>query len=108
MKRFVGYVTLCASIFIGLGVGFIPTVKGIKGSADYASSKEFVFKISDRVITDGEFNGTDENTNLLQDEGAIDEIIQNKIDEISSIFSMSKTGIINISFLKEIKNERSC
>ena len=30
MKRFVGYVTLCASIFIGLGVGFIPTVKGIK------------------------------------------------------------------------------
>ena len=109
MKRFVGYVTLCASIFIGLGVGFIPTVKGIKGSADYASSKEFVFKISDRVITDGEFNGTDENTNLLQDEGAIDEIIQtfeSRLDAIQiSNYKVTKMGEDMISVIFKAEND---
>ena len=36
-----------------------------------------------------------------------DEIIQSKIDKISSVFFYAKFDIINISFLKEIKNGRS-
>ncbi len=109
MKRFVGYVTLCASIFIGLGVGFIPTVKGINGSADYASSKEFVFKISDRVLTDGEFNGTTENTNLLQDDKAIDNVIETFGDRLDAIqvsnYKITKIGDDMVSVILKAEND---
>lgn len=103
MKRFTGYITLCAAMVVGLGVAFIPSVKGINGSADYTSSKEFVFKISDRVVADGGFDGTSENTELKTDDDALDEIIEtfeSRLDAIQiSNYKINKIGTDTISVI---------
>ncbi len=103
MKRFTGYITLCATMLIGLGVGFIPSIKGINGSADYTSSKEFVFKVSDRVVADGGFDGTSENTELNTDDDAIDEIIETFESRLNSIqisnYKINKIGTDTISVI---------
>lgn len=96
MKRFVGFITMCAAMIVGLGVGFIPTLKGVNGNADYSSSKEFVFKISDRAVEDGSFNGTGENNELSMDENAIDYVIDTfkaRLDSIKiSSYKIEKMG----------------
>ena len=103
MKRFIGYITLCATMIIGLGIGFLPTVSGLNGSADYSSSKEFVFKVSDRVTEDGAFDGTTTNTELSNDSSAIDDIISTFETRLNAIqisnYKINKIGDDTISVI---------
>lgn len=103
MKRFIGYITLCATMIIGLGIGFLPTVSGLNGSADYSSSKEFVFKVSDRVTEDGAFDGTTTNTELSNDSSAINDIISTFETRLNAIqisnYKINKIGDDTISVI---------
>lgn len=57
-KRFIGYLTICFSTLVAAGVGIIPSIRGIKGNSDYSSSRQYVYKVSDRVVDSANQNGT--------------------------------------------------
>jgi len=96
MKRLSGFIALCASMLIGLGVAFIPVAKNINGSADFSSSKEFVFKVSDRVVEDDGTDGTTNNEELQNDDDALDDIIYVFKERLNAIqinnYQISKIG----------------
>jgi hypothetical protein len=104
MKRFIGFITLCAAAALTLGVGFIPVVKNMNASADFTTSKKFVFKISDKFTEDGENVGTNNNDGILKNEDAIDSVITTFESRLSSInlssYQIEKVGYdtINLTF----------
>lgn len=60
MKRFVGYISMCASILTAVLVGVAPTILGVNGNSDFSTSKNYVFKISKRIINNDFSSGTQE------------------------------------------------
>jgi preprotein translocase subunit SecF len=107
MKRFIGFITLCAAAALTVGVGFIPVVKGMNGSADFTTSKKYVFKISDKFTEDGENVGTSKNDEVLANKDAIDDVIDTFESRLSSInlssYQIEKVGYdtINLTFRAE-------
>lgn len=87
MKRFIGFLTLCTTMAIGLGVAVVPTIKMSNGSADFSSSKEYVFKVSNRILEDGE---NSEGTNVTN------EVSKDNVEDVIETFK-TRLNSINIS-----------
>lgn len=60
MKRFVGYISMCASLLTAVLVGVAPTILGVNGNGDFSTSRNYVFKISKRIINNDFSSGTQE------------------------------------------------
>ena len=50
MKRFIGYISMCTSLLAAVLVGVVPTILSSNGNSDYSTSRNFIFKISERKI----------------------------------------------------------
>lgn len=68
MKRFVGYISMCASLFTAVLVGVVPTILSTNGNSDYSTSRNFVFKISERKINNDFSSGTENPATSLDPE----------------------------------------
>lgn len=60
MKRFVGYISMCASLLTAVLVGVAPTILGVNGNSDFSTSRNYVFKISKRITNNDFSSGTQE------------------------------------------------
>lgn len=88
MKRFTGYISLCVSLLGAALVGVVPTILGINGNGDYSSSKNYVFKISNKRTTNDFSNGT-ENGKLFESDDetatAMDYVLNNVKSKLSTV-----------------------
>lgn len=77
MKRFIGYISMCASLFTAVLVGVVPTILSTNGNSDYSTSRNFVFKISERK-TNNDFSSGTENpaTSLDPDVTYLEEVTE--------------------------------
>ena len=75
MKRFIGYISMCASLFTATMVGVAPTILGVNGNSDYSTSRNFVFKVSQRITNDNFSNGTEEEATPFGDDESVIESV---------------------------------
>lgn len=59
MKRFIGYISMCTSLLAAVLVGVVPTILSSNGNSDYSTSRNFIFKISERKINNDFSSGTE-------------------------------------------------
>lgn len=74
MKRFVGYVSMCASLLTAVLVGVAPTILGISGNSDFSTSRNFVFKVSKRITTNDFSSGTEQDAVQNSDKTPLEEV----------------------------------
>lgn len=86
MKKFIGYITIGVSALIAIAVGVMPTIKNINGNIDYARSRQYVYKISDRIVEDSDDKSlVESNYNNLNDsekQDILDEVVDSFKDRL--------------------------
>ena len=100
MKRFIGYILLCASIIFGAVVGFVPSVLSINPSADYSNGQNFIYKITEKQDSDKN-EGDILNGSAIKE---VTEIFKERLDNVNiTSYKLEAEGedTIRVSFKAE-------
>lgn len=88
MKKLFAYITICVSCLIGAVVGIVPSIVNINGNIEYSRSRQYVFKIGDRITDSSYGDETVSNEyDLLSD--------SDKEEELEDIVDIFKTRLNN-------------
>ncbi len=81
MKRIVGYISVVASLLLGLLVALVPSFINVNGTGDYESMRTYVYKISEKTFDISNGGTTDDGNISDQDK-------QNRLDDAVNEFKV--------------------